>query len=467
MDISSSDIPGNRGNFKHWEWIFAALVGIAVFAAFTVWGGIPSDDRVGVFWLLVAVLLVVSAGFGLVTWHLLFRPLPAGHKAPTVVALPASMRLGLSVLLAVGGLCLVIGPFWDEIWHRTYGIPFGEDFFWRPHLLLYFGFGAGVLVGFWGLWYVMRSYKGTFQQRLRTNPLLGLLILSSAFLMYVVPADPIWHIVYGRDLSAWSIPHILLLISIGFIMLMSAALYLSTQPRRDWQGVHKITLSDVLPILMFAGIIMPWLQILTIDWDTAIREPDALLSRFRPEWLMAANIVFSATFAGVIANRSLRYVGAATLTGVVALALRVVMIQIFQVQELMYFTTWILALAPLVAIDLWTAYQVRTGSRSLSWIGTGVAAAVGMVIAAPLLTTFYPMLTLTNIIGFAVAALVSSLGASWLGMYIGEYIANQNRDMVEVDETSRRVNQPLVSMGTLAAFLVFVVFFIVTASPPV
>lgn len=468
MEITPDKLPHASDHSNRWQWLTAGLMIVGAFAIFTFWGGIPTDDRVGLFWLLMAILMIVSAGFALVTWHLLFRPLPAGHKAPASRSLSIGTRQGLAVLLAVGGLCLVIGPFWDEIWHRQYGIPFGEDFFWRPHLMLYFGFGAGVFVGFWGLWYVMRHYKGTFQQRLRTNPVLGLLILSSAFLMYVVPADPIWHMVYGRDLTAWSIPHILLLVSLAFIMLMSAKLYLSTQPRREWRGIQHFSFRDALPILMFASIIMPWLQILTLDWDNALRNPGVLVERYRPEWMLGAMIVFTAAFAGVIANRSLRYVGAATLSGVVALVIRIVLIQVFGVQDMMRFSTWILVLAPLVAIDLWTLYQFRSGKREVSWISTGIAATVGVVIVAPLIPVFYPMLSLDlpTMALYVVVSLIAGLSASWMGTHIGEYIANHNREAA-VEETRGRIPQPLLSMGTMAAFLVLVVIFIVTATPPV
>jgi hypothetical protein len=86
-------------------------------------------------------------------WHLLFRPLPTGQ---TVREQPiqASYRQALALLLGVGGYGITVGGFWDEIWHRQYGIPFGEDFFWRPHLLMYFGIGVTIVLAFAGLYII-------------------------------------------------------------------------------------------------------------------------------------------------------------------------------------------------------------------------------------------------------------------------------------------------------------------------
>src|SRR5690606_14232540 len=257
-----------QGNFvdKNLEWGIAAIVGIALFVAFTFWAGVPSDERATAFWTQIVILFLFLCFFIFITWHLMIRPLPAKHKEPEAVAMSSGLRQFLALLMAGGGLSLVVGPFWDELWHRTYGIPFGEDFFWRPHLLIYFGFGVGVFTGFWALIYLLTKYKGTFRQRFRTNTLVGLTVLSAAFFMYAVPADPIWHIIYGRDLSSWSVPHILLLITIAMLMLLATAIHLSGVPTGQWRTIFKFKFSHILPLLMFASITMPWLQILVIDW---------------------------------------------------------------------------------------------------------------------------------------------------------------------------------------------------------
>ena len=78
---------------------------------------------------------------------------------PQKGALTFRAREILALILASGGIAIFIAGVWDEIWHRGYGIPFGEDLFWRPHLLMYFGFAtATVFSGFWALLYLNRQF---------------------------------------------------------------------------------------------------------------------------------------------------------------------------------------------------------------------------------------------------------------------------------------------------------------------
>jgi hypothetical protein len=106
---------------------------------------------------------LLSIVFNHLHWQLLFRLLPAGQ---TVRQQPinATYRQVLALLLSMGGFAFIVGAFWDEIWHRQYGILFGEDFFWRPHLLLYFGIAVATALAFAGLYMITRWGQGTFQQ---------------------------------------------------------------------------------------------------------------------------------------------------------------------------------------------------------------------------------------------------------------------------------------------------------------
>jgi hypothetical protein len=83
-------------------------------------------------------------------------------------------------------------------------------------------------------------------------------------------------------------------------------------------------------------------------------------------------IASGAAFIGVLANHTLRVFGAATFTGVLALALRVALILLFNAEPVMRVNAWVLALLSLVLVDLWYAY------RRGAWVGAVAAAAVGM-----------------------------------------------------------------------------------------
>ncbi len=438
-----------------WERIKVALLALAalgLFIVFSIWGGVPTGERALPFWIAVAVLLVVLAGFGWATWHLLFRPLPAGQIVRPQ-PIKASYRQALALLLGAGGFSIIVGAFWDEVWHRQYGLPFGKDFFWRPHLLMYFGFAAATVLAFAGLYLISRRRQGTFQQRFRANPVIGLLILVGGFLMYVLPADPIWHGIIGADLSAWSIPHLLLVASFVSILLLATAIHMSTQPRREWGTLRQLRLSDALPLLMFAAISLIWNQFFTTEWDSNPRFVTG-----RPEWLLPVLIVVGAAFIGVMANHTLRRVGAATLSGVLGLALRFALIRLFNVENMLHVNAWVLALPSLVLIDLWYAY------RPGAWKGAAVAAALGMGLALlTIFNQFYPAFVMTNFPIALVAVLLGSLGASWLGASIGDYFAEGNKQGAEAPAES---SLSLASLGVAAATAAFVIFFVTTATPP-
>ena len=334
-------------------WIIAAIASTVIFAAFSVWGGIPAGDQAGAFWAQVAILFLVVCAFALLLWHLMIRPLAPNLRQPKIDTLPVRLRQGIAVVHAGGALAMIVGGVWDEIWHRQYAIPFGEDFFWPPHLLMYFGFLTMIGIGFWAMRYLTRRLKGNYQQRFRSNPIIGVYILSAAFMLYALASDPFWHWTFGEDLSAWSIPHLILLLSFVASLCIAAFVHKSTIPLDNWRSVFRLKYADALPLLVFACCLLIWLQLMLSDWDATLTgiQPE-WLGLFRPTWLLAANLVAGATFAGVIISRLLRSAGAATVAGILALVIRYGLIQLFAT-DLLQYTGWVAALLPLLAIDLW------------------------------------------------------------------------------------------------------------------
>jgi hypothetical protein len=83
-------------------------------------------------WLSLAALIIFLS---LVAWWLFASPLREAIEvtAPTRDLLRVRYRMALVVL---GSFVLLrLGASWDELWHRQYGVPFGEDLLWPPHLL--------------------------------------------------------------------------------------------------------------------------------------------------------------------------------------------------------------------------------------------------------------------------------------------------------------------------------------------
>ena len=446
-------------------WIIAAISGTAIFAAFTVWGGIPSDEQAGIFWAQLLVLFLVICAFILLFWHLLIRPLAPNRRQPKSETLSLKLRQRIVLIQTGGFVAIIVAGFWDELWHRAYGIPFGEDFFWRPHLLMYFGLGTVICVAFWALLYLNRRLKGSFQQRFRSNTLIGLFILNAAFMLYALTADPFWHWTFGQDLTAWSVPHLILLTSFVTTLLITIFASVSALPQRAWRTVIDMRLSDGLPLLIIAAMLLVWLQLMLIDWDQTLAGIKLeWLGLYRPEWLLAANLVASVTFTGVIATRLLRCAGAATVAGLLALAIRYALIQLFDAEMLQY-VAWVAALLPMLAIDLWAYYCSAIRKTEPEWRGTAAAVIVAMAVNAFVIRSLYP-LDFSDTLAYGLAVVVTGIGMSWLSHQIADAM-QRKRQAIDAEPSEGRAMTPQFSFGVLAAFVLFIVFFISTASPPV
>ena len=446
-------------------WIIAGAAGVGLFVAFAVWGGIPADVSAGAFWAQSAIFLLVICAFVIAFWHLLIRPLAPSLRQPQKQALTFRARELLALILAFGGFATVVGGLWDEVWHRSYGIPFGEDLLWRPHLLIYFGFATFSACGFWALLYLNRHLPGNFQQRFRANTMVGLLIMNAAFLLYALPADPVWHLIFGEDITPWSAPHLILLISFVVTQLLALDLHVSTWKRHEWHVIFKLRLDDSLSLLILAALQMLWLQLMLIDWDAAIIglmvSPSDM---YRPEWLLAANLTACVAFVGVVATRVTRCAGAATAAGLLALVIRLILIRLFDA-EMLQVAAWLAALLPLIAIDIWAYYSSAIRKREPSWRGTAIAVIAAMVLNAPLMRSLY-QLPNTDDLAYAAAIIATAGGMSWFANQLADAMLRQHE--ATVSATSERQSiKPIISFGILAAFLGFIVVFIATAAPPI
>ena len=446
-------------------WMLAAVAGVAIFAAFAVWGGIPADTNVELFWLQTGGFLLIICAFVLAFWRLLIRPLAPNLRQPQTDTMPSIARETIALVLASGGISIVVGGVWDELWHRSFGIPFGEDLFWRPHLLMYFGFATATVAGFWALFYLNRNLRGNFQQRFRSNPLVGILILNAAFLFYALPADPLWHWIFGEDITAWSLPHLILLASFVMTQLLGLVFHVSTMWRRDWHTIFEFRLGESLSLLILAAMLLLWLQLMLIDWDaTLLGIRLDWLGHYRPEWLLAANLLACVTFTGVIAARVLRCAGAATAAGLLALLIRVGLIEFFDAEMLQH-VAWLAALLPLLAIDIWAYYSSAIRKREPDWRGTAVAVIFAMAANAPVIRRLYHLED-SSYLPYAAAVIVTGIGMSWLANKVADGIGREQTASVSGSAESRTI-KPGLSFGILGAFLLFIFFFIVTASPPI
>jgi hypothetical protein len=444
--------------------IAAGAYGLVVLVGLLRWAGLPRVDTT-LFLLGAASVVGTLVGLAVLGWFLFFAPVRGG-VSPSAPILTAQGRRGLALLLAVSGLLIAVGGYWDEVWHRSYGVPFGEDFFWRPHLLMYAGLAAvmGVAAGAAAL--LWRRGRGGPRARFRSNPTLGWMVLLGAFLAYALPADPAWHALYGADITAWSLPHLVLLVTFSAIMLTAAAVHLSTLPRRPWHGPLAFRLDAGLAIVGIASGLLLSTQLLTLEWDgiTRLRLGSPHPFWQRPEWLLPVVVVALTAFFGTLALRATRYVGAATLVGVVALGVRAALVGGFDAPG-MSVNAWLLALPPLLAIDVLYGLRVARARAPAGALATATAATVGLALGMlPLIATLYvyPRVNTDTVPLMLLMGFVSALWASSLGTRLGEWFRPVAAEAVVVPRGALR--------GTaiaLAAAVGFMVWFIGTATPPV
>ena len=446
-------------------WALCAAAGLVIYIAFTIWGGIPRGDLAGAFWAQIGLLLLILCGFALAAWHLLLRPLPPGRQLPKPDRLSPRLCHGIALAQTSGMAAIIISAIWDELWHRKYGIPFGEDFFWPPHLLMYFGFIIIIGVGMWALRYLNRHLRGSFQQRFRANKAIGLFILNAAFLIYALAADPVWHSTFGQDLTAWSVPHLILLTSVILTLMVTLYVYFGGLPAPTRRGIADFKSVDALPILVFALCLLVWLQIMLIDWDATLSgiQP-AWLGLYRPQWLLAGCLVACVTFTGIVATRKLGIVGVATAAGLLALALRYSMIQLFET-DLLQYVAWIAALLPLLAIDLWTWYCLSIRKRATEWRGTALAVILAMLPNLLVIRSLYNLGDADNL-ACLLAIAVSALGMSWFSHQVATAMRHRQEDSPEIQSAQARIS-PRLSISYLGGFSIFMLFVMLTAAPPV
>jgi hypothetical protein len=333
--------------------------------------------------------------------------------------------MALVVLLSF--VLLRIGASWDELWHRLYGVPFGEDLLWPPHVLMYASFilnvalvGIGLSVGLQG--------RGSLRARFRREPLLSMLGLLAAFGFAFIPVDIVWHQVIGPDLTAASPPHVVGALSGSAVALVGVALVLSTAEATPWRRLLDRPRSvDIVALAILALLALNWLQLLTTEWDWANR-----IAESRPAWVYPVIVgVVGAAFSH-LALYATRRVGAAAAVALVNLALHAVAVAAFR----LYLppgpvvAAHVLLVPAAIALDVWYAARLARGSDRSASVLTELGGAV--LYAIVLLATvfpyaaafmgvpaFDPLSILGSVVTAAPAMVVSSLVFARLGAWLG------------------------------------------------
>jgi hypothetical protein len=450
--------------------VILAAIFLLIFVVLGIWGGLPPQNEVPVFMLGIVLLVLMTMVSGYAAWHCLLRPLPAGQKTIDEPLLSPAQRQWIAIVYGVSAISLTIGALWDEIWHRMYGIPFGEDFFWRPHLMMYFGFLVVIGMGLRGWYLILFRARGTLQQRFRMDPIVGIIVLIGTFLMYTLPADPLWHDIYGEDISAWSLPHIVLAYTFTAIAIMMATVQLSIMPKRTWSGLWRAEGRDAVLIIICSFVLTPALLLLTSEWDmmTPARLANANdIILMRPDWMLPAFLVFCAAFTTVLTNHVTQRFGAGTLAVLTAFLTRILMISFFQDASISA-NNWLLCIPTAVAIDICYGIWLKRTQQAPTWLMSAAAAVLGMTLVGyPLLNqlVLFPNVTFARLPIWVSMTYIGAAMAIWLATTIGNYIAGANKQLATDEAVMQRLRW--AAPGIFAVVIAFLMWFIASAAAPV
>jgi hypothetical protein len=188
----------------------------------------------------------------------------------------------------------------------------------------------------------------------------------------------------------------------------------------------------------------------------------------RPDWLLIALIGATASFSGVLALRAIRRVGTATAIGLIALTIRMGLIAAFGYASISA-NAWIVSIPVLVGLDVAYALRLRLGRGAPPWMGAGTFAALGMVVGGlPLINRLFtqPEITAANLLPMILAAQIACLLGAWAGQAAGDYLAMANKQTEPYRPGAEDRSARLIPVVSLAGVLLFIVFFVFTASPP-
>ncbi|MGJ3239752.1 MAG: hypothetical protein ACFE0Q_13660 [Anaerolineae bacterium] len=453
----------HQTNQKLLTTFIGTILGILVFLA--VLGGLPAPEQISVFVLGLVVLIVITLGFAVAGWHLLARPLPEGLRQQGRLHITPTEYQGLAIAMFASHILLTVGGVWDEIWHVRYGLALGEDFFWRPHIMMYIGFIGVFLLGIYAWHSILTQGTGTLQQRFRANKLLGVLALMGAFMAYALPADPIWHMIYGEDLTAWSLPHVLLILIWVMVSIIAIGLQMAVASKREWASILKLNANDLIPLLVVSFINLMVLVMLATEWEYFnITGTLALDGLDYPDWLFPLFIAFTATFSGVLINLSTRRYGSATLVGLLTVGIRLGLV--YALDHVVHSANpWLLTLGPLIALDVLFALYARRSAPPV-WI-IAIGASLGMMlITLPVLSQLYavPEIRSDNLIPIALAVTIGAMLATWLVHTITTFLVDHTRSQPATSNRTRLMWMAPLAFSVLA---IFIIWLIITAQPPV
>lgn len=237
-----------------------------------------SPDR----WTEAILFTTISYAVPLILAWWLFSSRMAGPARPAATP-SAGEASWIGGLLGLSGLQLLVGAHWDAAMHIFTGkIPAGTDFLWPPHIMIYSSFLISLAIATFSTITVARVgwARGDRDPRrwVRSNPALGAVAVASLYSLLAVPGDAIWHEIFGPDLTAWSPPHVMLMLTAVVVVLSGAGMLVKVADRLPRKGLVR-----ALVYIMLAVALETSLMVGVSEWELGTVR--SLFVQARPIWL--------------------------------------------------------------------------------------------------------------------------------------------------------------------------------------
>lgn len=431
------------------------------------WGGTVRPGPLFVMGVVLLASLILAFG-ALMIW--LYKDRQPVASSPQSV----KVRQVISVLALGSTASFILGGNWDELWHRRYG-GFGQDFLWPPHMLIYAGLLLFAVFAGGGLWFTLRR-SGTVRERFQAEPHIGLLSLVCTFLVVSLPSDELWHRIYGRDITAWSLPHIILASGVVFIALVASSLARSLSHDRNWQSITTASIPEWLALFLIATATIMLVQLGTTEWEDIKYIPSQAEGAFaqafwqRPMWLYPVVVVSIALFSSMFALNTLHRFGAATVIAIVVIGWRFTMLSILgaESQQLgLGYVSYLLLLPPAVTLDVWYwRNRQRLDDRNVLLIGSVLAGITFLIVALPVIdrALIYPFITTHTVPSMVLIGLIMAMIAAWSGEQFSRWLHTLDPSF----EVGQHYHLPSWTHATIGLSIIcaFVITIFLTAQPP-
>jgi len=389
-------------------------------------------------------LVALLAALALATWWLFASPIRGAVEQVALEGDVLRMRFRMALVVLLSFVLLRVGASWDELWHRLYGLPFGEDLLWPPHLLMYASFVLNVAMVVFGLSVALQGH-GSLRARMRREPLLAMLGLLSAFGFAFVPVDIVWHQVIGPDLTAASPPHLVGAISGSAVAFVGVALALSCASIDGWRRLaNRLGSAELVALGILALLALNWLQLLTTEWDWANS-----VAYSRPAWIYPLIVgVIGAAFSE-LALYATRRIGAATSVALLGLVVHAAAVAAFRIYlpPGPAIAAHVVLLPAAVALDIWYATRVMRPSEQADSprneiVGAVLYAVVLLAVMVPYASWFMsvPVFDSMSVLVSIVTAVPAVALTSLAFARFGNWLATAGRARTTAD--SARLHEP-------------------------